>query len=57
VRILETTTFEQVEAAAPLYDGTPVRTATNASLADPRRHLLVALDDNGRTVGSSTASR
>jgi GNAT superfamily N-acetyltransferase len=51
VRILEATTVEQVEAAAPLYDGPPVRPATNAFLADPRHHLLVALDDDGRTVG------
>jgi aminoglycoside 3-N-acetyltransferase I len=51
VRILEATTVEQVEAAAPLYDGPPVRLATNAFLADPRHHLLVALDDDGRTVG------
>ena len=51
VRILEATTAEQVEAAAPLYDGPPLRPATNAFLADPRHHLLVALDDDGRTVG------
>jgi ribosomal protein S18 acetylase RimI-like enzyme len=51
VRILEATTVEQVEAAAPLYDGPPVRTATDAFVADPRHHLLVALDDDGRTVG------
>jgi aminoglycoside 3-N-acetyltransferase I len=51
VRILEATTVQQVEAAATLYDGPPVRTATNAFLADPRHHLLVALDDDGRTVG------
>jgi ribosomal protein S18 acetylase RimI-like enzyme len=51
VRILEATTVEQVEAAAPLYDGPPLRPATEAFLADPRHHLLVALDDDGRTVG------
>lgn len=51
VRILEATTVEQVEAAAPLYDGPPLRPATDAFLADPRHHLLVALDDDGRTVG------
>jgi ribosomal protein S18 acetylase RimI-like enzyme len=51
VRILEATTIEQVEAAAPLYDGPPVREAGNAFLADPRHHLLVAIDDDGRTVG------
>jgi ribosomal protein S18 acetylase RimI-like enzyme len=51
VRILEATTVEQVEAAAPLYDGPSVGAAINAFLADPRHHLLVALDDNGRTVG------
>ena len=51
VRTLEATTVEQVEAAAPLYDGPPVRPATNAFLADPRHYLLVALDDDGRTLG------
>jgi ribosomal protein S18 acetylase RimI-like enzyme len=51
VRILEATTLEQVEAAAPLYDGPPARAATDDFLADPRHHLLVALDDDGRTVG------
>jgi ribosomal protein S18 acetylase RimI-like enzyme len=51
VRILEATTVEQVEAAAPLYDGPPVRGATTAFVADPRHHLLVALDEDGRTVG------
>jgi aminoglycoside 3-N-acetyltransferase I len=51
VRILEATTVEQVEAVAPLYDDPPVRPATNAFLADPRHHLLVALDDDGRTLG------
>jgi ribosomal protein S18 acetylase RimI-like enzyme len=51
VRSLEATTVEQVEAAAPLYDGPPIRPATDAFLADPRHHLLVALDDGGRTVG------
>jgi ribosomal protein S18 acetylase RimI-like enzyme len=34
-----------------LYDGPPVRAAAAAFLADPRHHLLVALDDDGRTVG------
>ena len=47
MRILEATTPEQVEAAAPLYDGPPLRPATDAFLADPRHHLLVALDDDG----------
>ena len=47
---LEATTVHQVEAAAPLYDGPPVRTATIAFLADLRHHLLVAVDD-GQTVG------
>jgi ribosomal protein S18 acetylase RimI-like enzyme len=51
VRILEATTVEQVGAAAPLFDGPPVSQATNAFLAEPRHHLLVALDDDGRTVG------
>ena len=51
MRILEATTVEQVEAAAWLSDGPPVRIATDAFLADPRHHLLVALDDDGRTVG------
>lgn len=51
MRILEATTVEQVEAAAPLYDGPPLGQATSAFLADPRHHLLVALDDDGRTVG------
>jgi len=51
VRILEATTVEQVEAAALLYDGPPVRAATDTFLADPRHYLLVALDDDGRTVG------
>jgi aminoglycoside 3-N-acetyltransferase I len=51
VRIFEATTAAQVEAAAQLYDGPPLRPATNAFLADPRHHLLVALDDDGRTVG------
>ena len=51
MRILEATTIEQVEAAAPLYDGPPDREASNAVLTDPRHHLLVALDDDGRTVG------
>ncbi len=51
MRILEATTIEQVEAAAPLYDGPPVREASNAFLTDPRHHLLVAIDDDGRTVG------
>jgi len=51
VRILEATTIEQVEAVAPLYDGPPLRPATASFLADPRHHLLVALDDDGRTVG------
>jgi len=57
VRILETTTVEQVEAAAPWYDGPPVRAATDAFLADPRHHLLVAPDDDGRTVGFIAVSR
>ena len=48
---LEATTVHQVEAAAPLYDGPSVRTATNAFLADPRLHQLVAVDDDGQTVG------
>ena len=51
MRILEATTVEQVEAVAPLYDDPPVRPATNTFLADPRHHLLVALDDDGRAVG------
>ena len=51
VRILEATTVEQVEAVALLYDDLPVRPAINAFLADPRHHLLVALDDDGRTLG------
>jgi aminoglycoside 3-N-acetyltransferase I len=51
VRILEATTVEQVEAAAPLYDNPVDRGAATAFLADPRHHLLVALDDAGRTVG------
>jgi len=51
VRILHASTVEQVEAAAGLYDGPPVRLATDAFLADPGHHLLVALDDEGRTVG------
>ena len=51
MRIFEATTAEQVEAAAPLFDNPPVRAATNAFLEDPRHHLLVALDDGGRTVG------
>lgn len=51
VRIFEATTVEQVEAAAPLYDGPPLRETATAFLADPSHHLLVALDENGRTVG------
>ena len=52
VRIFEVTTVEQVEAATPLYDGPVDRPAAAAFLADPRHHLLVALDETGRTVGS-----
>jgi ribosomal protein S18 acetylase RimI-like enzyme len=51
VRILEATTVEQIEAAATLYDGPALPGATTAFLADPRHHLLVALDEEGRTVG------
>jgi ribosomal protein S18 acetylase RimI-like enzyme len=51
VRILEATTVQQVESVATYYDGPPVRTATNAFLGNPRHHLLVALDDDGGTVG------
>lgn len=51
MRIERVVDAASVFAAVDLFDGPPLATATEQFLASPTHHLLLAYDDDGRTVG------